>query len=582
MHDPAATLAGVAPSAPMAVGPVLGRPGRLAALLLAAAGFLAGPHAALGAVAPRPKLVVVLVVDQMRADYLDRYGHQWTSGLKRLTEQGAWYRQAAYPYFNTVTCAGHATISTGTVPATHGMILNGWWDRQAGAMRTCTDDPEFPIVSYGAPVNAGHSPNRVRVPAFADELRTQTTPAPRVVALSMKPRSAITLAGRRADAVVFAERGGLATSSYYSREKVPWVERFIADNPPSAGEQAWSLRLPASAYLFDDAGLGERPRSPWTSSFPHPFGGPAAPGFLAAWAASPLTDDYLGRMARSAVDTLGLGKGPGIDYLAVGFSALDGVGHAFGPRSHEVQDTLVRLDATIGALLDHLDRAVGRDAYVVALSADHGVSSIPEQAAADGLEAGRIVLEELARRVDEALRPAGIDKAVAQAVYTELYFLPGVYERVAADAGLLRRAADALLSVPGVSRVLRGEELARSAAAQDPITRSAALSYDPERSGDLVVLPRPYWIHVHEGSGPAATHGTGYGYDTRVPVVLMGPGIHPGHYLEAATPGDIAPTLAFLTGITLARADGRVLTEALLPATAVTAAPKPVRPRPAS
>jgi arylsulfatase A-like enzyme len=138
------------------------------------------------------------------------------------------------------------------------------------------------------------------------------------------------------------------------------------------------------------------------------------------------------------------------------------------------------------------------------------------------------------------------------------------------------------LSTPGVARVLRSDELAGGRAAHDPVARAVALSYDPERSGDMVVVPRPYWIYEHAGSGPGATHGTGYGYDTRVPLVLMGPGVRPGHYLEPASPADIAPTLAFLTGVTLARADGRVLSEALLPATAVTAAPKPARPRPAS
>ncbi len=288
-----------------------------------------------------------------------------------------------------------------------------------------------------------------------------------------------------------------------------------------------------------------------------------SPAFFLRWQRTPLSDAYLGRLAEAAVTTLDLGRGPGTDYLAVGFSALDKAGHKFGPRSHEVQDLLVGLDAAIGSLLAPLDREVGPDRYVVALSADHGVSPIPEDAAARGLDAGRLQGGDIARRVDDALSSVlGPSTYVASGNYTGLYFLPGVYDRVVASPTALSAVTDAMLAAPGAWRVFRGDLLDSLDNPDDPVARAVRLSYFPGRSGDMIVVPRPYWIMSRD----AATHGTLHAYDQRVPVILKGADIQPGQYLQEATPADIAPTLAFLTGVTLAQADGRVLVEAIRPA----------------
>src|SRR5512139_464898 len=176
--------------------------------------------------APRPpKLVVLLVVDQMRADYVDRFGHQWAKGLKRLVNEGASYRQAAYPYLNTVTCVGHATVSTGTFPASHGIVNNSWFDREAGRSVGCADDPNAVVISYRAPISGGYSAARLLVPTLADELRAQLPVPPRIVTFSIKERTAVVLAGRRADAVTWFNAGArsLATSSAYTSAPVSFV-----------------------------------------------------------------------------------------------------------------------------------------------------------------------------------------------------------------------------------------------------------------------------------------------------------------------------------------------------------------------
>ena len=507
----------------------------------------------------RPKLLVVLVADQMRADYIERYGHQWTKGLRRLVDHGAWFRQAAYPYWNTITCAGHATIGTGTYPATHGMILNAWWDRDSKKQVECTDDSSVADVPPGAAGSSSDSPMRLRMPTLADEMRGQFAVRPRIVSLSFKARSAIGMAGHGGDAVVWYE-GGWQTSGAFAKEMPAFVRNFEqAYHTDEQRRKPWTKLLPESAYLFTDDAAGERPASGDTRVFPHKTNYPAG-------------DEALARLAMAAVDELKLGQGAGTDFLGVGFSATDTVGHAYGPRSHEVQDVLARVDASIGELLDHLDKKVGKENYVVALSADHGVSPIPDQMVAEGLDAGRVATAEVTARAEKALEPIfGPGPHVARYLYTDLYFQPGAYDKIRADAKAMAAVEAAILGVPGVWKIFRSEDLAGAMITMDPARRAAALSYYHGRSGDIIILARPYWITATA----AATHGSGHGYDARVPVILMGRGILPGEYLGPASPADIAPTLAFFAGVTMARAEGRLLTEALVPAPRVP--PPPLR-----
>ncbi len=531
----------------------------------------------------RPRLVVVLVVDQMRADYIDRYGHQWTRGLKRLITEGAYYKQAYYPYLNTVTCVGHATISTGAFPATHGIVGNSWYDRESGKSIRCTDDPTATTVSYAGPATAGNSSARLLVPTLGDEIRSQL-PAARVVTFSMKERTAIMLAGRRADAATWfsVAARGFVTSSAFSAAPVPAISALLAKSPVEADfGKTWVKALPESAYLFDDAGLAEKPAAYWSATFPHDLKGKSPTPdatFYTEWEASPYSDAYLGRLAAGAVDQMKLGTGPGTDLLGISFSALDLVGHDFGPSSHEVQDVLARLDATVGDLLTHLDRVVGAGHYVVALAADHGVSPIPEQMAARGTSASRVSVAALVAAATQALKgqPEGA-KATARLQNADLYFDADSAERLRANPTLLDRTLRAIRAVPGVANVLSADALPVLAAAGDHDARAALAGYYPGRSGQMVVVLKPYSFFVTDDGtaqpGDAASHGSLYDYDQHVPVVLFGAGILRGVYLRAVTPADLAPTLAFLCGITLPRPDGAVLVEAVSGRRPATAAP---------
>ena len=523
----------------------------------------------------RPKLVVLLVVDQMRADYVDKFRGQWTGGLKRLIEEGAWFREAAYPYAATETCVGHATISTGAFPATHGMIANAWWDREAQKMVTCTADPKATNSGYaGAAVKGGDSAWRMEVPSFAEELKFQSGGPTRVASFSLKARASITMAGHKGDAVAWldARSGALVTSDVYG--KPGFIDDFMKVHPVKNDYgKTWSLSLPRSDYLYDEKAAGAVPPAGWDLTFPHPLRGkeggsePDA-AFGSQWAASPFADTYLTQLAETAVDAMGLGKGSGTDFLAVGYSAVDVTGHAFGPRSWEIQDLLVRLDKDLGDLLAHLDAKVGRGNYVVALSADHGVVPVPEDMQGMGADSGVLSVPELQQNMEKALEPFNLGKlAVARVTGSDVYFAPDVYEALKDNPDAMQAVLDAAKAQPGVAEVYVAEEVADRQATHNPLKEAFEDGYFADRSGDMLIVPKPYWLmddtEVGKKRDYGTGHGTPYGYDQRVPVLLMGYGIQPGEYFGAITPADIAPTFAALCGITLAPRDGRVLREAL-------------------
>jgi predicted AlkP superfamily pyrophosphatase or phosphodiesterase len=521
----------------------------------------------------RPKLVVLLVVDQMRGDYVDKFLHQWTGGLRRLVDEGAWFREAAYPYATTETCVGHATISTGSFPASHGMVTNTWWDRDSRKTVTCTADPNAKNSGYaGVTAKGGDSAWRMEIPSFAEELKFQTNGATRVVTFSLKARAAITMAGHKADAVTWADAGGWVTSSVYGA--MPFIDQYAKAHPVKDDYgKTWIPALPRNSYWYDEKSTGSVPPEGWDLTFPHPLRGKAAgdtpdAAYYEQWASSPFSDTYLTKFAENAVDSLGLGQGGGIDFLAISFSALDYVGHAFGPRSWEIQDILVRLDGDLAELLAHLDKRVGPGNYVVALSADHGAVPTPEDMQKTGADAGTFRLPELQERLEKALEPFGFPTpAIAQITTGEVYFAPNVYEKLRENDKAMRAVIDAALAEPGVAAVFRAEQVQNRPATQSSIQAAVANGYFPDRSGDLFIIPKPYWFMDRSPANKARSYGTShstpYNYDQHVPILFMGFGIRHGEYFGAVTPADIAPTLAALCGITLATRDGHPLAQAL-------------------
>jgi predicted AlkP superfamily pyrophosphatase or phosphodiesterase len=534
----------------------------------------------------KPRLVVLLVVDQMRADYVDKFRGQWTGGLKRLIEEGAWFRDAAYPYAATETCVGHSTISTGAFPSTHGMVANAWWDRELGKNVTCTYDRKAKNSAYGGASfkdgdseseekEGGNSGVHLALPSFADELRFQAGTRTRVVTFSLKARAAITLAGHQADGVAWLDdsTGAWVTSNAFGT--LPFLDDFVKKHPLRKDYgKTWNLRMDKKNYLYAEEAFGGVPPDGWGLSFPHPLRGKAAGvdpdgAFYKQWKTSPFADSYLTQLAELTVDQLGLGKSDGTDFLGIAYSPLDYAGHAFGPRSWEVQDLLARLDEDLGRLFTRMDKEVGRGNYLVAFCADHGVVPVPEDMQKTGADAGVLHLPEVQERIEKALEPFNYAKpAVARITGSEIYFAKGIYDKLSADSNSMKAVLDAIRTVPGVADVYRAEELRNRPATESSTLRAFLNSYFPGRSGDLFILPKPYWLLDSTSLDKKRSYGTGHGvpynYDQRVPVFLMGFGIQAGEYFANVTPADIAPTLASLCGITLAPRDGRILAEAFV------------------
>ena len=515
----------------------------------------------------RPKLVVLIAVDQMRADYIQRFHGEWHGGLARLVDHGAWFRNAAYPYSGTETCPGHATMSTGVFPETHGIIGNAWWDRAASKSVTCTQDASVRNVGVDATSSPGDSPAKLLAPSFAERLRSAGH-GTRVVTLSLKARAAIMLAGHQGDLVLWQDEdaGDWRTSSAYSAALPDFARTFFAGNPISADSQkVWNLSMPAASYHDDHSTAGENPPSGWTGNFPHALASTSLielnkeQDYVTRWRTSPFADEYLERLAETTVDSMKLGKGPATDFLGISFSAPDYVGHAYGPNSREIEDEYRRLDTTIGKLLDALDRSVGTGNYVVALTADHGVAPIPEQKQAPGGAGGRVDSIALIARIEKTLLlHLSLARHVAHIVDQSIYFEPGIMDRIRADPALWSDLRSAILETPGILDVFDTEELGQRSGGSAP-EKAAALDEYRGRSGDIVLALKPYWVLAFRGTG----HGTANDYDQHVPLILYGASVKPGSYTVAASPADIAPTLAAICALPSAKTEGRSLNEAI-------------------
>ncbi len=373
-------------------------------------------------------------------------------------------------------------------------MANAWWDRDAQKMVTCTSDPNAKNIAYaGGTTKGGDSAWRMEQPSYAEELKFQTGGATRVVTFSLKARSAITMAGHKGDAATWFDTstGALVTSSVYGT--VPFVEEFAKKHPVSEDlGKVWSLSLPESAYFYEDKAFGAAEVDGWGSGFPYALKGKgdtakADEAFYEQWATSPFLDTYLTKMAEQAVDSLGLGKSGATDYLGVSYSAVDYVGHTFGPRSREIQDVLVRLDKDLGELFARLDQKVGRGNYVVALSADHGVAPIPGDMQKTGVDAGFVNVASLKDRMEKALIPFKYAQpAIARITGNEVYFEPGIFWQLTHDAVAMHALLEATLSTPGIAAVFRADELS---------TENTTLSYT-RTAFALKLFPWPQRRHL--------------------------------------------------------------------------------------
>jgi predicted AlkP superfamily pyrophosphatase or phosphodiesterase len=529
------------------------------------------------AVAP-PKLVVVLVMDQLRGDYLARFrpffGEQ---GFKRFLERGAYFTQGRYQNAITKTCAGHAVVATGSHAEINGIIGNEWWDQDARGEMYCAGDAEVELIGSDRP---GRSPRNLIGTTIGDVLKLSNVGQSRVVTVAGKDRSAIMLGGRLADAAYWMEDSLFVTSTYYRKDLPDWARRFNGAGKVSAyfGKE-WDRALPAEAYRVQgpDDVPEERSKGGMGRTFPHPLGvGEARPGkgFIEAFETTPFHNDIVLEFAMEAVRNERLGRGGAPDILGISFSANDRVGHAYGPDSHEVMDMMVRSDQLLERLFAFLDEEVGLEQTLVVLTGDHGVAPLPEFVNRQFPNAGALRMHprEVRETVEEAMT-ARYGAAGEGRSWVSFQKNPQVYlnadllaERKIPVAEAETTIQAAVGALPGIFAAHTRTELATARAAGG--ASSVLLSFYPERSGHLVYILKPYVI---EDSNPDGTdHGTPWSYDQLVPIVWYGAGIRAGVYHTEAYVADIAPTIAAILGIDKpAGATGRVLTEGVAAGSAV-------------
>ena len=532
----------------------------------------------------RPRLVLLIVVDQLRYDYLERFGDLFVNnGIRRLIRDGASWTQSNYDHFPTYTAPGHATMMTGAYPAETGIIGNEWPDRVTGKKVTSVSDTTVKLLG-GKAEDPGSSPRRLMSSTVGDELRLVTNDRSKVLGVSIKDRSAILSTGRHANAAYWFSiaSGNMVSSTYYFEQLPAWVIEFNKTRPADQYfKKQWERLLPESEYI-KRAGPDS---PPWetvtaagdTNAFPHTItGGASAPGpiFYGAFDHSPFSNELILSFAQQAIVNEQLGQDDDPDVLTVSFSGNDYVGHRYGPYSHEVMDVTLRIDRQIATLLDFVQTKVGLANTLVAFTSDHGVGLIPEHARVLGLGGAPIRTADLLATIRAGIKARyNADDYIYKFddwgaprdgfMNGNVYFNYAALERDKVNPEELAQVIGmAALAVPGVARYFTRAQLMRGAVSiTDPIQRRVLHGFYPSRSGDVVLIAEPF---KYLGDTITATHGSPYSYDTHVPTIIMGPGVTPGRYLQPASPADIAPTLSALLGLTPpASATGRVLIEAL-------------------
>ncbi len=489
-----------------------------------------------------PKLVVMVVVDQLRADLLDRYDSAFTGGFRRLLDEGAVFTGASHRHASTSTAIGHTTLSTGVFPTRHGIVGNSWREQQEdGSFPSiyAVEDTLSPIVGF--PTADGRSPQNILRTGLADWMQEQDSRT-RVVSVSGKDRGAIPMAAQSRGEVywLMSSEGRFATSTYYKTSYPDWVERFNRERMPRLmGEPVWEYQVneQVSALARPDAapyeGDGEH------TTFPHIRVDESpgdAPRNQFSWAGrTPAMDRAVLEFTAAAMAEFELGQQEQQDFLAVSFSATDYVGHGYGPLSREQLDNLIRLDRALGELMSLLDERVGEGRWVMGLSADHGILTMPEWLAQNGEPGYRTTpadigaMRAVRTRVEEEMTGAPAEEmmaALAVALETEIAWI----DDVMLPSELMNPSPDSMINLYANSW---------SADRRHGLLPELGM-YVRQTDGTLVT-----------GSAQGTSHGSSYWYDRHVPLILFGAEVTAGRYADEVYTVDLAPSLAFLAGTTI-------------------------------
>ncbi|MBW7466985.1 alkaline phosphatase family protein [Pontibacter aydingkolensis] len=499
----------------------------------------------------RPKLVVGIVVDQMRYDYLYRYWDKYSdNGFKRMLRKGFNFKNTQYSYVPTYTAPGHASIYTGSEPAINGIVGNSWYDRTTGKVVYCTEDKS--VKTVGSTSNAGEmSPANMVTTTITDELRLATNMGSKVIGVSLKDRGSILPAGHLGNGAYWfdSESGNWITSTFYRKDLPAWVQQFNQQQYPNQYlSQVWNTLLPIEQYIESTAD-----DMPWEGTlsgeskpvFPHNLPAIRKKDFellRSTPGGNTITKDF----ALAALKGENLGKDKHTDFLTVSFSTPDYVGHTFGPNSIEAQDIFIRLDREIGEMIDEIEAEVGAGNVLFFLTSDHGAAHVPAYLTEYKVPAGVSTSAVIRDSVDNFL-----SKLYGKGAWVERYMNQNIYlNRKLVDSKKLslgevqQRVAEYVIRLSPVERAVTGSSLATSSWSHGPLAR-VERGYYPSRSGDVVLILSPAWFEGYGSGRPTGTtHGSYSNYDTHVPLVWYGWNVKPGESSVETKVADIAPTIA--------------------------------------
>lgn len=502
----------------------------------------------------KPKLVIGLVVDQMRWDYLYRYSEKYSSGgFKRLMREGYSCENTHINYSPSYTACGHTCIYTGSVPSVHGIVGNGWYDYKEDSAVVSVRDINYSTVGSSSLQVGKVSPNRLLTTTITDELKLATNFKAKTIGVALKDRSSVLPAGHKADAAYFFDgnTGSWVTSSYYMNQLPTWVTQYNAKKyADSLLAKSWPLSL-GSISLYTESeedfqtyeDVLDKEKSP---TFIHKVDSLTKPA-TKILPYTPYGNSATLDFAKAIITNESMGAGKYTDFLTISLSSTDLIGHKFGPNSVEIEDCYLRLDKDLEAFFSFLDNKLGKGNYVLFLTADHGAAHIPDFMKKNKMMGGVFPINEVDSLLETALKSKfGADSLILSFDNSQLYF---DNERIAAKKvnreELKSFIRNFTLPFSGVAKVLDMENLSNELLDAN-MKQAIANSYYPSRSGDMFLLLEPGWF---EGFKKGTTHGTVYPYDTHIPLVWMGWNIKHGEDHSDVHMTDIAPTVAAMLHI---------------------------------
>lgn len=510
--------------------------------------------------ADRPKLVVGIIVDQMRQEYLYRYYDKFgEGGFKRMMNQGYMLKNAHYNYVPTVTASGHASIYTGTTPAIHGIIGNDWFDKNLKKRIYCVDDDNYNTVGSTTIKDGKKSPKNLITTTITDELRMATQKRSKVLGISLKDRGSVLTAGHTGDAYWFdIASGNIISSTYYMTELPAWLQKFNAlALPEKYSKQVWNTLLPIEKYIESGSDLNpyetklkgkDKPVFPYNLSEMK-----AAYGNYDGFQYTPFADDYMTELAFAAIEGEQLGKDEWTDFLALSYSTPDKLGHEVGPNAVEIQDVYMRLDKNLEDLFKKLDQTVGTGNYLVFLTADHAVPDVPLYLSDNKIPAGYASGNYIKAQLIDYMKPYFGDQELILDVFNEqVFFNHEVFNADPRKGGVdyllaTELVSNFLLKQKGIANVFSKNIIRQGSYGEEGYKGMIIRGYHPKRSGDLAFIFEPNWIEYGKPQG--TDHGSPYTNDTHIPILFFGKGVKQGSSAQYHSITDIAATLAVMLNI---------------------------------